>query len=128
MIRSRISIRKENRIWDLRCQGYRYEEIARIVNCSPSSVGTAIKRVRRRPPLALDPVRRGRYRGFLDSDQVRAIRQRRLRGETHEAIARDYGLTGQAVGLIVNGHSYSDVESTSRNTYPWHFGNRLRAA
>lgn len=126
MPRARLSIRKEDRIWALRCQGYRLEEIARIVNCSTSAVSHAIKRVRRRPPLHLSPVRRGRYCGFLDTDQVRGIRHRRSCGETLHAIARDYDITPAAIGLIVRGVSYPDRQGAEQG-YPWRFGNRLVA-
>lgn len=126
MPRARLSIRKEDRIWALRCQGYRLEEIARIVDCSTSAVHHAVKRVRQRPPLHLSPIRRGRHCGFLDTDQVRGIRHRRSCGETLHAIARDYDVTPNAISLIARGISYPDRRGVEQG-YPWRFGNRLVA-
>jgi transcriptional regulator len=116
----RISLVKEDRIWNLREQGYCYETIARIVNCHPS-LTHVIRRIRRRPPYELDPIRRGRRNNFLSDSQIEDIRQRRDRGETYLTIAKSYDVSETAIGLICRGQSYKYPESG----YPFNFSNRL---
>lgn len=121
--RTRISIAKENRIWDLRCQGYNYEQIACIVNIGKSSSNAVLRRVRRRPPVSVDPIRRGRIRGFLNDCQIHEIRLRRLRGETCWNIAKDFNLHQSTISRIA---LYPEL--CMDDTYPGYafdFSNRL---
>ena len=127
-MRRRISIRKEDRIWDLRCQGYAYDAIARIANVRPSSVTLVLRRVRQRPPLEEDPIRRGRWRGFLDDYQVNDIRFSRARGEKFASIAARYHVTPPAIVAICTGRTYRHPEYAPDEGYPFSFVNRLRAA
>lgn len=127
MARRKISIRQEDRIWNLRCQGYRYDEIARITNVHPAQIGTVIYRVIRRPPLDQDPIRRGRKRGFLDESQVLDIRRRRRLGESCQAIARDYAISSASISLIARGISYPEISERQGHSYPFSFCNRLTA-
>jgi len=122
-IRRRISIVKEDRIWDLRTQGYDYDSIARIVNVSPS-LTAVIRRVRRRPPLKDDPVKRGRKSSFLSDSQVDDIRFRYAAGERQLSIAKDYGISAAAVSHICTGRTYATPES--EEGYQFNFTNRLR--
>jgi hypothetical protein len=75
-MRNRVSIVKEDRIWQLRCQGYDYDSIGSIVNCNPCYMTIVLRRVRRRPPIEVDPVKRGRRSNFLSDNQVEDIRMR----------------------------------------------------
>lgn len=122
MPRRRISIQREDRIWHLRCQGYDYDSIARIVDVHPVSITSVIRRVRRRPPLERDPVRRGRRHSFLSDQQVHQIRLRRAHGETLLTLARDYSLSESSVCRLVQYRTYQQPETTG---YPWSFANRL---
>lgn len=124
MARRRISIQREDRIWNLRTQGYDYDSIARIVDVDPASVGHVIRRVRRRPPLHLDPVRRGRGHSFLSDSQVQEIRRRRQRGETLLSVGKSFGLSESAICCIAYGRTYAEPEIAG---YPYDFGNRLVA-
>lgn len=124
MNRNRISLVKEDRIWSLRTEGYCYDAIARIVNTSPGALTEVIRRVRNRPPMEVDPVRRGRRAGWLSDAQVEDIKARRARGETLFSIGKSYYLDGSTIGLICRGKTYKDPETT----YPWSFDNRLHAA
>jgi hypothetical protein len=119
-MRNRISVVKEDRIWNLRSQGYCYESIARIVNCSPQ-LTQVIRRVRNRPPKHLDPLRRGRIRGWLSDAQVDDIRVRHERGETYFSIGKRYDMSEKAICLICNYKTYTEPESK----YPFRFPNRL---
>lgn len=127
-MRRRISIRKEDRIWNLRCQGYTYDTIARITNVRPSSVTEVLRRVRRRPPFEEDPIRRGRGCGFLDDYQINDIRFSRARGEKYASIAARYHVTPQAIVAICVGRTYRQPEYTADEGYPFSFGNRLQVA
>jgi hypothetical protein len=122
-MKSRISILKEDQIWDLRCKGYRYDLIASIVNCSPISMTKVIRRVRQRPPLKEDPIKRGRYRGFLSDAQVNDIRARAKYNESIEFIARAYDMTPAAIYAIVTYRSYK--EPCQDDVYIPNFKNRL---
>jgi hypothetical protein len=122
-MKSRISILKEDQIWDLRCKGYRYDLIASIVNCSPISMTKVIRRVRQRPPLKEDPIKRGRYRGFLSDAQVNDIRARAKYNESIGFIARAYDMTPAAIYAIVTYRSYK--EPCQDNVYIPNFKNRL---
>lgn len=124
MARRRISIQREDRIWSLRTQGYDYDSIARIVNVDPASVGHVIRRVMRRPPLHVDPIRRGRGHSFLSDLQVQEIRLRRQRGETLLSVGRRFNLSESAVCCIALGRTYAEPEESG---YPYEFGNRLVA-
>lgn len=127
--RTNISIPKEDRIWDLRCQGYDYDSIARITNVSLSSPGKVIRRVRRRPPFELDPIKRGRKIGFLSDSQIAEIRYRRSIGHTLEQIAKDYDLHFTSISKIANMQSYrKPCDDGTSSGYPFSFSNRLTRA
>ena len=117
-MRKRISVRKEDRIWDLRCQGYDYESIARIVNTSASLTGV-IRRVRRRP----EPGIHNRKRWFLDDSQIDMIRLRRVRGESLASLSKAYGVSMSAISNICTGRTYAEPEY--ENGYRFNFNNRL---
>lgn len=127
-MRRRISIRKEDRIWHLRCQGYTYDSIARITNTSPHALTKVLRRVRRRPPVEQDPVRRGRLRGWLDDDQINDIRVRYRRGEKLASIANDYWMQPSSICSIGRRRSYVEPAEDQSDRYPFSFKNRLRAA
>lgn len=116
--RTRISVLKEDRIWQLRCQGYDYESIARIVNTSSSLTGV-IRRVRRRP----EPGTHNRKRWFLDDGQVDMIRLRRVRGESLASLSKAYGISMSAICNICTGRTYAEPEY--ENGYRFDFTNRL---
>lgn len=120
---TRISILKEDRIWDLVCQGYRRVDVAKIVNCGPSSTTTVIRRVRNRPSIEKDPIRRGRRRAWLSDAQLDDIRTRRAQGEKLASIGKDYWLDPRTICSICKHRSYT----TSEETFPWDFSNRLRS-
>jgi hypothetical protein len=107
-MKSRISVLKEDQIWELRCKGYRYDLIASIVNCSPVSMTQVLRRVRQRPPVKKDPIKRGRYRGFLSDAQVNDIRNRAKYKESIGFIARAYDMTPAAISAIVNYKTYKE--------------------
>ena len=46
----------------------------------------------------------------LTHDQVRAVRERALTGETYQSIAKDYPLHCTNIGRIVSRKYYKDVE------------------
>jgi len=127
-MRRHTSIRKEDRIWQLRCQGYTLDSIGRIANVAPSSVTQVVRRVRRRPPLEQDPVRRGRRRAWMDDDQIADIRQRRQHGEPLASIAADYWVGTTTIYNICAGHTYASPAGDDLDPYPFVFVNRLRAA
>ena len=122
-MRNRISIVKENRIWNLRCQGYCYDSIGNIVNCNPQYMTAILRRVRRRPPYEEDPIRRGRYRNFLSDNQVADIRRRKEDGETLLSISRDYDISPGAIWAIAVGRTYQEPANDCNYTY--NFSNRL---
>lgn len=122
MSRSRISLSKEDRIWDLRVQGYDYDSIARIVNIRTRSLTPVIRRVRKRPKHA-DSVRMGRGHSFLSDHQVDTIRLRVSRGEKQHKVAKDYGVSTSAVNAIWRNRTY--VEPEYPNGYRFDFSNRL---
>lgn len=122
-MRKRVSVAKEDRIWQLRCQGYCYDSIGRITNCNPSYMTVVLRRVRRRPPEEEDPIRRGRYRNFLSDDQVLDIKRRKDLGETYLSIAKDYDLTESAICNIAKGKTYKEPEY--EDGYKYDFSNRL---
>jgi Mor family transcriptional regulator len=124
-MRTRISIVKEDRIWNLRCQGYRYDSIAQIVNCKPVSITQVIRRVRNRPPHEVDPVRRGRFRAFLSDAQVEDIRRRKVNGEHASTLADDYSVSIAAIYQITSYHTYK--EPCGDSGYQFNFTNRLMA-
>lgn len=124
--RTRISTAKEDRIWNLRCMGYRYESIAMIVNVSASSPGKVIGRVRRRPPLDKDPIKRGRKRGFFTDQQIAEIRQRRAFGHTYATIAKDFYVHESVIGKICRHEYYIEPnEDSSLDGFRYDFSNRL---
>lgn len=120
MSRARISIYREDRIWDLRCQGYDYDSIARIVNVSPSLTGV-IRRIRRRPSMEADPVRRGRRCNFLSDSQLEDIKLRYASGQRQGDIGKLYGLSNSAISQICTGRTYAEPEPG----YNYDFTNRL---
>lgn len=119
-MRGRISLVKEDRIWQLREQGYCYDSIARIVNCSPG-LTFVIRRIRNRPPKHIDPIKRGRCRNWLSDAQVDDIRRRNQQGETYLSIAKSYDMSEKSIGFICRYKSYKEPESK----YPFQFPNRL---
>ena len=122
-MRNRITIVKEDRIWQLRCHGYSYESIGRIVNCNPYYMTTVLRRVRRRPPYEQDPIRRGRGKNFLSDAQIQDIRIRRTHGETGLSIAKDYNVSETTIYLIANYKTYKEPANDSG--YEYSFTNRL---
>jgi len=122
-MRNRVSIVKEDRIWQLRCQGYDYDSIGSIVNCNPKYMTIVLRRVRRRPPIEKDPIKRGRRNNFLSDNQLDDIRMRRSNGEVLRSIAKDYAISESAIGNIVRGVSYKEPSNDS--SYQYTFTNRL---
>lgn len=124
--RINVSIPKEDRIWDLRCQGYDYDTIARITNVSVSTPGRVIRRVIRRPPVELDPLKRGRKAGFLSDRQIENIRSRFRSGETQFSIASDYEIGVSSIHRICHHKTYAEPcnDQTSQG-YKFCFRNRL---
>lgn len=124
--RSRISIPKEDRIWDLRCQGYDLDTIARITNVSTSTPSKVVQRVRRRPPISKDPIKRGRRAGFLSDIQIHEIRLRNKNGETQASIAKEFDLHVTAINKICCHRTYSQFcNDDTLSGYPFNFHNRL---
>ena len=123
MTRSRISLAKEDRIWDLRSQGYDYDSIARIVNIRTRSLTPVIRRVRRRPKAGDTSPRMNRGHSFLSDQQVDTIRRRIAVGEKQHGVAKDYGISTSAVNAIWRGRTY--VEPEYPNGYRFDFSNRL---
>jgi len=128
-VRGRVSIPKEDRIWSLRCQGYDMDSIARITNVSPGTPSVVIRRVRRRPPIELDPIKRGRRAGFLSDAQIDEIRFRNRMGETQLSISKDFDIDVTSINKICTGKTYAKPcdDETTGNRYPYSFVNRLRA-
>ena len=122
-MRNRVSIVKEDRIWQLRCQGYYYDSIGSIVNCNPCYITIVLRRVRRRPPIEVDPIKRGRRSNFLSDNQVEDIRMRRAQGETALSIAKDYHIGESAISKIANNVTYKEPAYDSG--YKYSFANRL---
>lgn len=120
-MKTRISIVKEDRIWSLREQGYCYESIASIVNIAPNSPHKVLRRVMRRPPIEVDPIRRGRGHSWMSDQQIEDIRNRRERGQTLLGIAKLYNVSTSAISNICNYRSYVEPEED----YPRVFHNRL---
>jgi len=102
-MRNRVSIVKEDRIWQLRCQGYDYDSIGSIVNCNPRYMTIVLRRVRRRPPIEKDPIKR--------------------QGETALSIAKDYHIGESAICKIANNVTYKEPAYDSG--YRYNFTNRL---
>jgi len=123
-MRNRISLIKEDRIWDLRKQGYDYDSIARIANVSPS-LTKVIRRVRRRPSADKDPIKKGRKSGWMSDAQIDEIRRRRSKGETYLSIAKSFDVTHGCIWQICNGKTYVTAESDQG--YQFNFSNRLTA-
>jgi hypothetical protein len=82
-----------------------------------------LRRVRRRPPVEVDPFKRGRYRNFLSDAQVEDIRRRRAAGETALSISKDYPLSEACIYKIGSGITYK--EPANDGGYPYDFTNRL---
>jgi DNA-binding CsgD family transcriptional regulator len=118
--RGRISLLKEDRIFELRRQGYDLDTISKIVNASHSATGVAIKRISRRWLYPDDP-HCGRQRGFLSDSQIEEIKALRRQGHTYLTIAKKYKLSEQAVGLICRGQTYKEPA----DCFNYNFGNRL---
>jgi hypothetical protein len=127
--RRNVSIPKEDRIWDLRCQGYDYDSIARITNVCVTTPGRVIRRVRRRPPLSQDPIKRGRRAGFLSDRQICDIRLRYKLGEKQGSLAKEFGMDNTSISKICCHRTY--VEPCQDDTiegYKFNFSNRLTGA
>ena len=123
--RVNVSIPKEDRIWDLRCQGYDYDTIARITNVSVSTPGRVVRRVIHRPPVELDPLKRGRKAGFLSDRQIEEIRQRFRNGETQFSISKDFEIGTSSISRICRHQTYADPSQDDTNSYQFSFRNRL---
>lgn len=121
-MKQRISLIKEDRIWDLRAQGYDYDSIARIVNVHPKLTGV-IRRIRRRPPVEQDPIKRGRKAGWMSDAQIEEIRYRKAAGETLRSIATSFDVSEGCIWQICAGRTYREPESKG---YSFDFSNRLR--
>ena len=117
----RISLVKEDRIWDLRVQGYDYDSIARIVNVHPS-LTDVIRRIRRRPPVEQDPIKRGRKAGWMSDSQIEEIKRRRAAGETLLSIAQRFDVSEGCIWQICAGRTYRESEGKG---YSFDFSNRL---
>ena len=120
-MKQRISLAKEDRIWHLRSQGYDYESIARIVNVSPA-LTEVIRRIRRRPPIEKDPIKRGRKAGWMSDAQIEEIKRRKAAGETLLSIAKSFDVSEGCIWSICKGMTYKTPESS----YKFDFSNRLR--
>ena len=124
--RGRVSIPKEDRIWDLRCQGYDYDSIARITDVSASTPGRVVRRVMRRPPVSVDPVKRGRKQGFFSDRQIYEIRLRARLGEKQGDIAKEFGVDTTAINKICCFRTYMEpCQDQTVEGYKFNFGNRL---
>ncbi len=124
--RGRISIPKEDRIWDLRCQGYDYDTIARIANVSVSTPSRVVRRVMRRPPLHKDPIKRGRKQGFFSDRQIYDIRLRARLGERQNDIAKEFGVDVTSINKICCFRTYLEpCQDETVEGYKFNFGNRL---
>ena len=119
-MKQRISLVKEDRIWDPRSQGYDYDSISRIVH--PALTGV-LRRIRRRPPLEQDPIKRGRKMGWMSDAQIDEIKSRRAAGETLLSIARSFDVSESCICHICKGRTYREPESKG---YTFDFSNRLR--
>lgn len=119
-MRGRISIPKENRIWNLREQGYDYDSIARIVNTKPGSIHRAIYRVSTRWKF---PNQRyfNRKRGFFSDDQINDIKMLYDKGWSIADISKEYEVSYQCIHAICNNRSYT----TPEEGYEFTFVNRL---
>lgn len=128
--RRHVSIPKEDRIWDLRCQGYDYDSIARITNVCVTTPGRVIRRVIRRPPLSKDPIKRGRRSGFLSDRQIYEIRLRYRLGEKQASIAKEFGVEPTSISKICCNKTYIEpCQDQTIEGYKFNFSNRLvRAA
>lgn len=106
------------------------DSIARITNVSPGTPSAVVRRVRRRPPIELDPIKRGRFRGFLSDSQIEEIRFRNRMGETQFNIAKDFHLEVSSINRICTGKTYAKPcdDDTSGSRYPFGFANRLQAS
>jgi hypothetical protein len=127
--RRHVSIPKEDRIWDLRCQGYDYDSIARITNVCVSTPGRVIRRVIRRPPLSKDPIKRGRKMGFFSDYQVHEIRLRYRMGEKQVDLAKEFGVQSTAISNICAYKTYVEpCQDETIEGYKFNFSNRLTRA
>jgi hypothetical protein len=113
-MRNRISVTKENRIWEMRCQGYSYAQISEALGTSPY-LTRVLRRIRRRPSKASDSVRRGRRRWFLDDRQVEDIRRRVKASESVTEVSREYWLSGTSIRNIAGGKTYTRPEYGFKN-------------
>jgi transposase len=105
MVKRRISVIKENRIYDLYIrQGYPAAAVANICNCSQRSVYQAVRRVRQRWQHQ-STLRCGRYHSWLSDDQVQDIRYRRSQGERIQSIAEDYEMAYNSIWAITKEHN-----------------------
>jgi hypothetical protein len=122
-MRNRVSIVKEDRIWQLRCQGYDYDSIGSIVNCNPKYMTIVLRRVRRRPPIEKDPIKRGRRSNFLSDNQIEDIRTRKAHGEHVSKLAEEYYITIAAIYHITSYRTYKNP--CGDGGYQFNFTNRL---
>lgn len=122
--RNRISLAQELRIWDLRRQGYRLDEVARICNLPWRSVATATYRARLHWKYQGDP-RLGRQRGWLSDQDVETIRRQRALGVSTAALARRYGMSDSSIRNICQGKTYATPCQDAGLGYNYDFTNRL---
>jgi hypothetical protein len=120
MARTRISLKKEDRIAELYRQGYRREEIAAIVNNRPGSIRVALKRFGRRWKYSEDD-HYGRRRNFFSDAEIEDIRNRYCNGEPTSCIAADYKVDYRMIYNIVTGRTYNIRESDG---FPFDFVSR----
>lgn len=127
-MRQRVSLVKEDRIWDLFHQGYSNEAIAAIVNTKLPNVAKALIRVRRRWMYGDDP-RKGRYKNFLSDAEVEEIRRLRASGmKLHQIGKMFYGLDSMSIGRICRYETYKlPSDDGSMYDYSSRFENRMTA-
>lgn len=122
--RNRISLAQELRIWDLRRQGYRLDQVARICNLPWKSVATATYRARLHWKHQGDP-RLGRQRGWLSDQDVETIRRQRALGVSVRALAKRYGMSDSSIRNICLGKTYATPCQDAALGYNYDFTNRL---
>jgi transposase len=103
--RRRCSIAKEDRIARLHKDGYPSESIAAIVNLSPTSVNTVLRRYRLRWKYTYEE-HYGRKRWFLSDSQVEDISIQYSHGIVIKNLATEYNVTYSTIYGIVTGKTY----------------------
>jgi hypothetical protein len=124
--RGRISLAKEKRIWQLRCQGYDLDSLGRIVNSPVSSCGSAIYRASKHWKHADDP-RLGRRAGWLSDLEIQEIRALRQQGWTLAMLSEKYPISASSLCRICLGRTYENPSDDETLGYNYSWGNRLLA-